>query len=229
MPAWKAGSWADDAWAGTAWDESEPTFGRAWFATAWAAGAWGEAAWAAGAEAPDVDWDLEAPTLGPELAGAFSASGDFAWGWGVVETAGAALSATFGASGDFDFLIDDQPFSLAPDGPVVMAATFGASGNIVSAAAGSATVTIRLLDKAEGGEPLPDLVGIQWGWWDDAADEAETWGAMPTGSGTTESTDGTGAIQVSAPSSKSSGQTVLIKLYQHGYPPRAFTGLLTVD
>jgi hypothetical protein len=91
------------------------------------------------------------------------------------------------------------------------------------------TVTVRLVDAAVNGAALPGLAAIQWAWWDDAADESETWGVMPTASGTAESTNEAGAIQLEADSTKSSGQTVLIKLYQHGYPPRAFTGLLTVD
>jgi hypothetical protein len=99
----------------------------------------------------------------------------------------------------------------------------------IAAPAAPATVTIRLVDSAVSGAALPDLAAIQWGWWDNAADEAETRGVAPTASGNAESTDATGALQLSANSTKSSGQTVLIKLYQHGYPPRAFTGLLTVD
>jgi hypothetical protein len=95
---------------------------------------------------------------------------------------------------------------------------------------GSATITIRLLDAAVSGAALPDLTAIQWAWWDDAADESETWGVMPTAMGTTQTTNAGAAIAlVAASSSKTSGQTAFIKLYKHGYPPRAFSGLLTVD
>ncbi len=70
---------------------------------------------------------------------------------------------------------------------------------------------------------------MQWAWWDNAADESETWGVAPTASGTTESTDGAGIVTLEAASGKTSGETVFVKLYQHGYPPRAFSGLLTVN
>lgn len=101
---------------------------------------------------------------------------------------------------------------------------------IAATAPGLATITIRLLDAAVAGAALPSLTGIQWAWWDDAADESETWGVTPTASGTTEVSDAAGAIDlVATGSTKTSGQTAFIKLYKHGYPPRAFSGLLTVD
>jgi hypothetical protein len=119
----------------------------------------------------------------------------------INATAAAAFEGAFTAVGDFEFA---QP--------------------------GAASVTVRLVDAPSGSAPLPSLTGIQWAWWDNASDESETWGVSPTASGTTESTDGSGSITVTATAStKTSGQTVLIKLYQHGYPPRAFTGLLTVN
>lgn len=152
----------------------------------------------------DVEWDLDVPTLGP------------------------ALSGTFAASGDFEFS-DAVIFNLEPAGPVALSGTIGASGDFAASEGALATVTVRLVDAAVSGAALPDLAAVQWAWWDTAADESETWGVMPTAQGTAESTDGTGAIQLEAVSAKTSGQTVLIKLYQHGYPPRAFTGLLTID
>jgi hypothetical protein len=94
---------------------------------------------------------------------------------------------------------------------------------------GAVTVTIRLVDAAVSGAPLPDLGAIQWAWWDDAADESETWGVMPTASGTTASTDGGGSISVGAVSTKNSGQAVFLKFYKHSMPPRALSGLFTVD
>jgi hypothetical protein len=151
-----------------------------------------------------IDWELDVPTLGP------------------------ALSATFAASGDFAFS-DAVIFNLEPAGPVALSGTIDASGDFAASEGALATVTVRLVDAAVSGAALPDLAAVQWAWWDTAADESETWGVMPTAQGTAESTDGTGAIQLEAVSAKTSGQTVLIKLYQHGYPPRAFTGLLTVD
>lgn len=140
----------------------------------------------------------------------------------------------------------DPAFMLYPDGsyegPVPSSAVYAlyeqGTGNVAAAEADRtitisatvATITIRLLDAAVSGAALPGLTGIEWAWWDDAADESETWGVMPTASGTTEVSDATGAIDlVATGSTKTSGQTAFIKLYKHGYPPRAFSGLLTVD
>ncbi len=94
---------------------------------------------------------------------------------------------------------------------------------------GAATVTIRLVDAAVNGQPLANLSAIQWSWWDDAVDEASTRGVPPTASGNVQITDEAGAMQLAANSTKSSGQPVFIDLYQHGYPPRAFKGLLVID
>lgn len=206
MPAWAPGSWAADAWAGTAWDETAPTFGQAWFATAWAAGSWGAAAWANGGTPPPSDWELEVPTIGPTLAGTFGASGDFAFGSGVI-------------------------FSLAPTGPVALSGTFDAAGNFAfsDAPVATVTITIRLVDAPVNGQPLPNLTNILWGVWENAADESETWGIPPTASGTTESTDGSGTIQLQFTSAKTSGQAVLVKTYKHGNPPRAMTALFAID
>lgn len=143
----------------------------------------------------------------------------------------------------------DPAFMLYPDGsydgPVPSSAVYAlyeeGTGNvtapeadrtitIAATAPGLATITIRLLDAAVSGAALPSLTGIQWAWWDNAADESETWGVTPTASGTTETTDGSGSIAlVATGSSKTSGQTAFVSLYKHGHPPRAFSGLLTVD
>jgi hypothetical protein len=106
MPAWATGAWSADAWAGTAWDETAPTIGTAWFANAWAPGAWGSASWAGADAPPPVPWDLEQPTLGPQMAATFAASGNFEFGalgalpFDLVQTAPAALAAVFAATGE---------------------------------------------------------------------------------------------------------------------------------
>jgi hypothetical protein len=130
--------------------------------------------------------------------------------------------------------VSGPDFDLAAPAIVPLSGALGITGSFSFVTPppppGSATITIRLLDAAVSGAPLPDLTGIQWAWWDSAADEAQTWGVTPTASGTTEVSDASGAIDlVAASSTKTSGQTAFIKLYKHGYPPRAFSGLLTVD
>lgn len=121
-------------------------------------------------------------------------------------------------------------FDLAAPAIVPLSGSLGITGSFSIVTPGLATITIRLLDAAVAGAALPSLTGIQWAWWDDAADESETWGVTPTASGTTEVSDAAGAIDlVATGSTKTSGQTAFIKLYKHGYPPRAFSGLLTVD
>jgi hypothetical protein len=157
--AWAPGSWAPGAWRGTAWASGEAApIGTAWFATAWAPGAWGTAAWASTETASPSPWELEQPTLGPQLEATFAASGDFVMagsfalaqtapaaftgtfaasgnpGWSIDRASGtAALSATFGASGNFEIVGPAAlPFDLVAAGPLMLAGGFAASGAIVS-------------------------------------------------------------------------------------------------
>jgi hypothetical protein len=126
--------------------------------------------------------------------------------------------------------VSGPEFDLAAPAIVSLSGALGITGSFSIVTPGLATITIRLLDAAVSGAALPDLTGIQWAWWDDAADESETWGVMPTAMGTTQTTNAGAAIAlVATGSSKTSGQTAFISLYKHGYPPRAFSGLLTVD
>lgn len=91
------------------------------------------------------------------------------------------------------------------------------------------TITIRLLDAAVSGSPLPSLTGIEWGWWDSALTLADTFGVAPTNSGTAESTDGSGNLAIVAPDSgKTSGQQAFVLLHDPT-GPRTFGALLTVD
>ena len=175
---------------------------------AWSPGTWAGDAWAGTA------WDETAPGFGQ----AWFAN---AWAAGAWGTAAWASGGTPEPGPEFD---------LAAPAIVPLSGALGIAGSFSIVTPGLATITIRLLDAAVAGAALPSLTGIQWAWWDDAADESETWGVTPTASGTTEVSDAAGAIDlVATGSTKTSGQTAFIKLYKHGYPPRAFSGLLTVD
>lgn len=91
------------------------------------------------------------------------------------------------------------------------------------------TITVRLVDAAVSGGPLPSLTGIQWGWWDSATDLEDTFGVAPTASGTAETTDAAGNIVMTAAgSTKTSGQQAFILLHVPGSNPRTFGALLTV-
>jgi hypothetical protein len=68
---------------------------------------------AAGVEPPPSPWELDVPTLGPQMAGVFSASGDFQFSSDPITA-----------------------FNLVPTAPVTLSATFDASGDPVSSAAG---------------------------------------------------------------------------------------------
>ncbi len=162
----------------------------------------------------------------PSAAAIEAGTGFAAAGSQLITSTGAKTRAVSGLLASTVYYHHHLHKSVGGDSNILTSASFTTAAPPPPA---PATVTIRLVDAAVSGAALPDLAAIQWAWWDDAADESETWGVMPTASGTAESTNEAGALQLEATSTKSSGQTVLIKLYQHGYPPRAFTGLLTVD
>jgi hypothetical protein len=130
--AWAPGSWAAGAWRGTAWatGESAP-IGTAWFATAWAPGAWGTAAWASTETAPPSPWELEQPTLGPQMEATFSASGDF-----EITAPGA------------------QPFHLVASGPVALSGSVAITGGVSAGDTGTSGRIVRR-GRTKFPKPLP--------------------------------------------------------------------------
>lgn len=156
--AWAPGSWAPGAWRGTAWASGEAApIGTAWFATAWAPGAWGTAAWASTETAPPSPWELEQPTLGPQLEATFAASGDFvmAGSFALAQTAPASLSVTFSASGNFEITAPGaQPFDLVATGPASLSASVGVTGGVSAGDTGAHGRIIRR-GRTKFPKPLP--------------------------------------------------------------------------
>lgn len=89
---------------------------------------------AAGVAPPPAPWDLEQPTLGPQMTATFAASGNFAFSSAgtaflLTPTGPVALSGSLDAAGDFQITAPGaQPFSLVASGPLALAGTFGAAG-----------------------------------------------------------------------------------------------------
>lgn len=108
--------------------------------------------------------------------------------------------------------------------------------NAVLSLPGVATLTIRVLDKAEAGSPLASATGWDFFWYDDATTLAEALAATPTYSALAQSLDASGSITLTlAGSSKTSGQSGYL-MFSNGDgtttqspPPRSFAALVEVD